>query len=412
MDKREHLLSAVRISRVATAKLSVLMQEKPLDADKIRACVEKGALVEEAFHEIEDERHHHIRRIHAIDMALKEDRDDIVRLFFEAPGLDMDARKQWLHDAVSRNATQCTLALIGMGAMAHLSDAQRNELMEAALGCGNATLVKAALSAGCDPNGMVEAATERKEPLLHQVRDPGSLAVMLSAGARIDGTDTWGRPALHNVLDRLSYCMNDAKRAETAKRYIQTAHALLDAGCPIAFISKEEGERSWNAIEDLTQARACDASLLERIAKLDPKSACKANVRNIQAAHYLIDSGVIEDLDLLRKNIYWSYFSLCQESEIRAVETLLERGVPPPNVFQIGDSSHRQWLSIGIMVTEAHISRKIQQVELNEEHEIYENWSGLLEPELVEASNRNAEARALRIKTQIAGGVKSSTPRL
>jgi hypothetical protein len=413
MDNREQLLSAVRISRDATTKLSSLMQKTPLDAGKIQRCIERGALVEEAFHEHKGERHHDTRRIHAIEMALRADREDIVEMFFKAPGLDGDARKSWLQDAVERDATKSAIALIGMGAMNWLDDDGRNQFVSLALGRGNATLVDAALKAGCNPNGMVETIMERKEPLLHQVRDTQSLDVMLAGGARIDGQDTWGRPALHNVLDRLSYYIKDAKRQEDAKDYIQTAHALLDAGVAVSFIAASEGTRSWNAIEDLTQARTCDASLVARIAKMNPNAARNAQVRNIEAAHYLINSGVIEDLGQLRKKIYWEGISLYDEKDVRAVESLLERGVPPPSIFQIGGSSHRKWLEIGIVVTEDHIERKLMQVEQDEENEIFANWNGLQDPALIAASNMAAAARALRIRTQpAAGGRQGSGPRL
>ena len=413
MDTRKQLLRAVRTSRQATAKLSSLVREANLSAEKIEQCLEQGALVEEAFHEIKRERGYDNQRVNAIDMVLGGDRADIARLFYLAPALDVEPKKKWLTEAIFRDANQCACAFIELGAMEHLDTAQRNELLHGALARGNPTLVDSLLQAGCDPNGMIETAMERKEPLLHQVRDKQSVALMLAAGARIDGTDTWGRPALHNVLDRLGFHIQDAKRADLTRDMIETAHALLDAGSPIYSIATDQNQRSWNAISDLANARASDASLVDRLAKMDPAAAWETTVNNIQTAHQLLDSGVIENLKLFSKKIRWASFSFYKPEDTQAIESLLERGVPPPTVFQIDDNDHRKWLDIGITTTPEQIEKKLRQAERDEEHEIFANWDGLKEPELVQASNVAAAARALRIKTQPAmGGQKNGGPRL
>lgn len=407
---RNHILDAILSSRSATQRLVELMQAPTLDYQQIAWCMEGGALLEDATWKIMQpgvaSSPSLSNTMTPIRRALQEDREDLVRLFYTSRSLDIRHQDNWLSQAGALDARKSFFALISMGAMGRSSPQDRAHLLRGALVGAKPWQVEALLQAGCDPNTQDKLYDDHFTRPLHWAGDPESVGVMLAHGARLDGLDSYGAPPLGSMIRRLSENQRAGRQGNA--KLLDAIHAIIDAGSPLVQAPDQRRQNGWSAIECLCSGTFSDPHLMKRLAQTDPERARQCRIRSIEVAAHLLDTGVIEDLDLLSRKIGWRSISLYKREDVQAVEALLERGVPPPKLSALSDSNISQWMEIGIPMTREEIEHRIRQAEEAEMDGNYEDLHVLEDQGKIDACNALAEARKLRISTQKAPSQKSS----
>lgn len=398
MPTRQAILSAVRSSRQATARLGKLLSSSPWDPEQVAQCLEHGALIEEVAIAYVERKSPHTRTVR--EAILLQDDHELLKLILPANprGVAEWSYEAWLTKASGFRAPGCLSLLLDLHGLPADPDKQL-ALLRNAVRAGDGASVKHLLAAGVKADTIFHEEHPGQQCLLHETCDPDSVRHLIAAGTPMDFPDGRGIPPLGHLLSLIRF---DTRREQA----LSAIDALLDAGC--ALETRRPDGSAWTALDTLAFETTVVPELVVRLAQADPVAARRCRPRSAVMALALLDSGVIEDPVALSARTYWQYFGYRTFAQDRpALETLFARGMPAPTIGQVSYSDMGRWLDIGIRCPEEEVSKLRRIAEEDSDMEGRETPS----LSLLDDTERLARSQAVALTRQLEGATSPAMRR-